>query len=126
MRRTKSLGFSFFRLDAPEADPRISGCYCLQSCIPDPDRHSIRSGSSQPKTNGERTNASGLLYFAPVLLAITLASQGRFHATLFTRFQIIRVTLYFLDDVLLLDFPLEAPQSILEGFTLLKSNFSHE
>ena len=35
------------------------------------------------------------------------------------------MTLNFLDDVLLLDLALEAPQGILEGLALLNPNFCH-
>src|ERR1700734_2423043 len=49
-----------------------------------------------------------ILFFTS-LLAIPLARQGCLDATLFARLQVIGVTFYFLDDVLLLHFPLEAP-----------------
>jgi hypothetical protein len=60
------------------------------------------------------------------LLAIALAGKRFFHALLFTRFQIKRVTLDFLDDVFRLHLALEAPQGILEGFALLYSNLCQE
>jgi len=120
--------------------PLISGCPCLKGGTPDragllhagPDR-------AKPKTNGgdwrytcryEGEDAFDsptdvLFRFAPVLLAIALPGQGRLHPALLTRFQVVRVPLHFFDDVLLLDFPLEATQSILEGLALLKPHFSH-
>jgi len=57
------------------------------------------------------------------LLAIPLACQCCFHATLFARFQIVGMTLYFLDDVFLLNLPLEAAQSIFERLAFLYTNF---
>jgi hypothetical protein len=66
-----------------------------------------------------------LLWFAPVLLAVTLPGQGRLHPALLTRFQVVRVPLHFFDDVLLLNLPLEATQSVLEGLTILKPYFCH-
>ena len=56
------------------------------------------------------------------LLAITLASQRFLHALLFTRLQIKRVTLDFLDNVFGLHLALKTPQGILKGFALLNSN----
>ena len=47
-----------------------------------------------------------VLLFAS-LLAIPLARQRRFHAPLFARLKVVGVTLDFLDDVLLLNLPLE-------------------
>ena len=67
------------------------------------------------------TNAE-LILFLTNLFAIALASKCFFHALLFTRFQIKRVTLNFLDDVLGLHFALETAQGILERFTFLNSN----
>ena len=52
------------------------------------------------------------------------AGQGFFHSPLFSRFQVVRVFLDFLDDIFLLDLTLEAPQRVFEGFSLLKSHFS--
>jgi hypothetical protein len=58
-------------------------------------------------------------------LPTPLARQGFLHALLFTRLQIEGVTLNLLDDVFLLHFALKPAQSIFEGLTLLKSDFSH-
>ncbi len=60
------------------------------------------------------------------LLAIALASKCFFHTLLFTRFQIKRVTLDFLDNVFCLHLALEAPQGILKGFAFLYSNLCQE
>jgi hypothetical protein len=56
---------------------------------------------------------------ADAFLAVALARQRRFDSLLLTRFQIESVSLHFLDDVLLQDFALEAPQRVLKGFTIL-------
>jgi hypothetical protein len=62
-----------------------------------------------------------VLLFAS-LLAIPLARQCCLNATLFTWFQIVGVTLDFLDDVLLLYFPFEAAQRIFERLAFLNTN----
>ena len=54
---------------------------------------------------------------------VALACQRFFHPFLFARLEVKGMTLHFLNDVLLLDFTLEAPQGVLEGFTLLNANF---
>ena len=56
------------------------------------------------------------------LLAITLACKRFFHALLLTGLQIKRVTLDFLDDVLLLDLALEPAQRVFERFAFLNAN----
>ena len=56
-------------------------------------------------------------------LASPLASQGGLHAFFFTGFQVKRMALDLFDDVFLLDLALETAQSILQGLTLLQSNF---
>ena len=58
------------------------------------------------------------------LLAIPFASQRFFGALLFARLQIERVTFDLFDDVLLLDFALEAPQCAFERFAVLDMDFS--
>ena len=57
-------------------------------------------------------------------LAAALTRQRFFHALSFAGLQVERVTLYFLNNVIGLDFPFEAAKRVLEGFALLKSNFS--
>ncbi len=59
------------------------------------------------------------------LLPRSLAGQCLFRPGFFARFQIVRVTLHFLDDVFLLDFALKTSKSILQGLTFLQSNFCH-
>jgi hypothetical protein len=60
------------------------------------------------------------------LLAIALASKRLFNALLFTRFQIKRVALDFLDDVFRLHFALKPAQCVLKGFAFLYSNLCQE
>jgi len=57
--------------------------------------------------------------------AAALAGECLFDALLLTRLQVEGVLLHFLDDVFLLNFPLETPQSILDGLTVLNANFGH-
>lgn len=56
------------------------------------------------------------------LLAIALACQGFLDALLFSRLQVKRMALDFLDNVFRLNFSLETTQGILKGFSLLNSN----
>src|SRR5580658_3758292 len=60
------------------------------------------------------------------LLAIPLACQCCLHAALLTGLQIVGVTLYFLDDVLLLYLPLEPAQRVFERFAFLNANLCQE
>ena len=57
------------------------------------------------------------------LFASALASECGFDAFFLAGLQVKGVALNLFDDVFLLNFPLETPQSVLEGFTLLQSNF---
>ena len=65
-----------------------------------------------------------LIVLVASLLPGPFASQGFFYSPLFSRFQVVRVFLDFLDDIFLLDLALEATQRVFEGFSLLKSHFS--
>jgi hypothetical protein len=56
--------------------------------------------------------------------AAALSRQRFFYALSFAGFQIERVTFHFLDYVLGLYLPFEPAKRVLEGFTLLKSDFS--
>src|SRR6185436_4535227 len=78
----------------------------------------------------EKRSASGLSCLlrsgiARPLFAIPFAGERRLDPLLFTRFQVKRVPLGFLDDVLLENLALEAPQRALEGLAFLNSNFRH-
>lgn len=55
---------------------------------------------------------------ASALFAVAFAGEGRFHPLLLAWFEIERMTLGVLDDVLLQDFPLETAESALQGFTV--------
>ena len=74
-----------------------------------------RSGKEQPFI--------ALILFFACLFSGALARERRLHTLFLARFQVEGVTLNLLDDVFLLHLALEAAQSILEGFTLLKPNF---
>jgi hypothetical protein len=62
--------------------------------------------------------------FLTRFLTAALTCQRFFHPLLLTWLQVKGVTFHFLDDVLLLYLSLEAAKRILEGLSLLKSNFS--
>lgn len=55
-----------------------------------------------------------LLPFVAKFLAGALARQSLLYPALFTRFQVVGVTLRFFNDVFLLHFALEAPESIFQ------------
>jgi len=63
-----------------------------------------------------------VLFFARFLPA-ALSSQGFLHALLLARFQVKGVSLDLLDDVFLLYLAFESAQCVLEGLTLLNSDF---
>ena len=63
-----------------------------------------------------------VLLFA-CLLPVTLPRQCFLDALPLTGLQVEGVTLYFLDDVFLLHLALEAAECVLEGLTLLETNF---
>ena len=60
----------------------------------------------------------------PDFLPASFSGQGLLDAFLFAWFQIKGVLLDLLDDVFLLNPPLETPERILNGFTFLNANFS--
>ena len=72
---------------------------------------------------GFRSVGMELFHFARALLAIALASQSFFRATLLTRLQVKRVPLDFFYDVFLLNFPLKTAQRTFKSFSLLQMNF---
>jgi hypothetical protein len=57
------------------------------------------------------------------LLPGALACEGSFDSFFLSRFQVKGVALDLFDDVLLLHLALKAAQGVLQGFTLLQSNF---
>jgi hypothetical protein len=68
---------------------------------------------------------SDLLQLAAELFAIPLTRQSLFGPALVTGFQVERMLLDVLDDVFLLDLPLETPESALDRLALLDLYFSH-
>jgi len=63
-----------------------------------------------------------LLDYATELLAIPLARQGRLEAGFLSRGNKEGMPFHFPNDVLLLDFPLEAPKGAFEGFIISEPN----
>jgi hypothetical protein len=61
----------------------------------------------------------------PDLLSASLSCKRLLDAFLFTRLQVKGVFLDFLDDVFLLNFSLEAAESILDRLALLNSDIGH-
>jgi hypothetical protein len=51
--------------------------------------------------------------------------ECRFRPLFFSRLQVIRVFLYFFNDVFLLHFTLEAAERVFQRFALLDDDFSH-
>jgi hypothetical protein len=64
-----------------------------------------------------------LLLLLACFLAGALACQRLLHPFFFTGLQVKRVTFHFLDNVLLLDFPLKATQGVFERLAFLQSYF---
>lgn len=64
-----------------------------------------------------------LLYLTRALLAVALASQSFFGAAFLAWFQVERVSLDFLYNVLLLNLAFEAAQRTFKSFSLLNMNF---
>jgi hypothetical protein len=65
-----------------------------------------------------------LLSVASSLFTVAFARQRFLGALLFTRFQVKRVPLYFLDDVFGLHLAFEAPERTFQGFSILDVYFS--
>src|SRR6185436_12010321 len=72
-----------------------------------------------------RAPTRALLRFASELLAITLPRQSLFGSALITRLQIEGVLLDVLDDVFLLNLPLEPTKGTFDRLALLNLDFSH-
>ena len=85
-------------------------------------------GAGPPREGGDPygrnpSSLSPLVLLFANFLASPLASQGGLHAFFLTGFQVKRMALDLFDDVFLLDLALETAQGVLQGFTLLQSNF---
>jgi hypothetical protein len=65
-----------------------------------------------------------LFDFPATLLPVPFARQRLFDAQFFARLQVEGVPLDFFNDVFLLHLTLEASEGVLQGFTLLESDFS--
>jgi hypothetical protein len=66
-----------------------------------------------------------LVLLTPLLFPETLTREGFLGAAFLARFHIVAVLFYFLDDVFRLNLSFEAPERILQRFTLLNDNFCH-
>jgi hypothetical protein len=67
-------------------------------------------------------NSQKLVLLFTSLFATTLAGERFFHALLFTRLQVVGVTLHLFDDVFLLHLALKTAQCILKRLTFLQSD----
>ena len=108
--------------------------HCVMNADCETDTHNDPSpdeSSQFPSHKGKRATASSsgpFLYYLILLFAsffaTTLARQSLFYPLLLTRFQVVGVTLHFLDDVFLLNLPLETAEGILQRLAFLQSDFS--
>ena len=74
-----------------------------------------------PQMNGLEFDVASdapLAIVAAQLFGVSLTRQRLFQALLFTRFQVIRVALHFLNDIFLLDFSLESAQRVINRFAV--------
>ena len=70
-----------------------------------------------------RSHRWELIRLSANLFSGPLSSQSLLHAPLLARFQIVGVTLDFLNDVFRLNLALEPTQGILQRFAVMQSNF---
>jgi hypothetical protein len=63
--------------------------------------------------------------FSSNLFSGAFSCQSAFYAAFLARLQVVRVTLHFFNDVFRLNLAFESTECILQGFTLLQSNFCH-
>jgi hypothetical protein len=66
-----------------------------------------------------------LVLFTPLLFTETLTREGFLGSTPFAGLHVVAVFLDLLDDVLSLDLPFEAAESVFQRLTLLNNNFCH-
>ena len=85
-----------------------------------------RIGCESLQGRPKSRNAWYLVLLFTSLLAIPLARQSCLDATLFAGFEVVGVTLYFLDDVLLLHLPLKPAQRIFKRFAFLYANLGQK
>src|SRR5712672_1538122 len=88
--------------------------------------HNPRTKESCLGTPSVATSSGvGLFRFASELLAIPFASERLLGPSLVAGFQVEGMLLDILDDVFLLNLPLEPAESALDRFALLDFDFSH-
>ena len=92
-----------------------------RSCLGSP--ATLACWKREPIETAKSRDYKNLVLLFTSLLTIPLACQSCLHATLFAWLEVVGVTLYFLDDVLLLDLTLKPAQCVLERFAFLDSNF---
>ena len=80
-------------------------------------------GQIEQSRSGKERPFNALILFFACLFSGALARERGLHTLFFAGLQVEGVSLNLLDDVFLLHLALEAAQSILEGFTLLKPHF---
>jgi hypothetical protein len=85
--------------------------------------NSVGAGLSRAAPGRSGSFLLRLILFLARFLAGSLASESSFHPLFLARLQVKGVSLDLLDNVFLLYLTLEAAQSVLEGFTLLKPYF---
>ena len=88
-----------------------------------PDATQYGGGQIEQSRSGKERPFNALILFFACLLSGALARERGLHTLFFAGLQVEGVSLNLLDDVFLLHLALEAAQSILEGFTLLKPYF---
>ena len=80
----------------------------------------------KPQERHISLRVKGLILLFASLLTVPLARQSCFDAALLAGLQVVGVTLYFLDDVLLLYLPLKPAQRIFERLAFLYANLCQE
>jgi len=78
-------------------------------------------GQIEQSRPGKERPSAALVLFLARFLASTFASESSFYTLFLAGLQVKGVALDLLDNVFLLHLTLETAQSVLEGFTLLKS-----
>lgn len=86
-------------------------------------RFGMLTGPRGPTAQSSFTNTAFLILLSAYFLTTAFPRQSFLHAMLLTGLQIVRVSLHFLNHVLLLDFSFETAQSIFKRFALLQLDF---
>ena len=82
-----------------------------------------RAGRARPFTAWFLNSFTTSILFFANLLAGSFTRESGFHALFLAGLEVKGVSLYLFNNVFLLHFALEPAQGVLEGFTLLKTNF---